>query len=233
MKNRLSSEQYVIDKDNTITIPYSVIYNAGLGSVTEFNIMEKSDVENVYCIVPATDSKEKGYEFVQKVTCTEEEGMKIDVKGMFELKPDETVDVDVYEFKLFLFDRASVIKNNEEEKEKKETGEMKNLFDCFGFNPYAPDDDSLQLMKENLDRDLKRLDNISKKKKDKGLDYNDLNNDLPSIEELDQMFGSFIDDMLARVYGQGGKKVVMISSDELDQFVKDMTWWYKRIKKGE
>lgn len=264
MNTRLSSEQYLIDENNCITIPYSVIYNAGLGSDKELNVMEKSNTENVYCITP--DEKCKGYEFVQKVTCTKEDGMKIDVTGMFELKPGDSVSVDVYEFKLFMFDRVSVIKNNEEEKEtKKETGSMKNLFDCFGIDPYADlIDDSLELLKENLDKDMKRLDKVRKDKKlNKGVDFNNLldntkdwKKDPPSLEELDNFLGNllkdivsksnkqlhrskdpllneFIDDMLARVYGQGGQKVVMISSSELDQFVKDMTWWYNRIKKGE
>ena len=259
MNTRLLSEQYVIDENNCITIPYSVLYEAGLGSDTEFNVMEKSNVENVYCITP--DEKCKGYEFVQKVTCTKEDGMKIDVTGMFELKPGDSVDVDVYEFKLFLFDRVSVIRNNDEEKkeEKKETGSMKNLFDCFGVDPYAPDDDSLQLMKENLDRDMKRLDKVRNKKKKKNIDdilddgmmsneeYNELSLKFANLLETlftqpvkkyqsntkDPLLNEFIDDMLARVYGKEGSKVIMLSSSELQQFVDDMTWWYNRIKKGK
>lgn len=258
MNTRLSSEQYLIDENNCIIIPYSVLYEAGLGSDKELNVMEKSNVENIYCITP--DEVCKGYEFVQKVACTKEDGMKIDVTGMFELKSGDSVSVDVYEFKLFLFDRVSVIKNNEEEKEtKKETGSMKNLFDCFGVDPYAPDDDSLQLMKENLDRDMKRLDKVRNKKKKKNIDdilddgmisneeFNDLSlkfaNLLGSLlsqpvkkyksDSNDPLLNEFIDDMLARVYGKDGAKVIMLSSDELQQFVNDMTWWYNRIKKGE
>ena len=68
MNTRLSSEQYIIDENNCITIPYSIVYNAGLGSDKKFNIMEKSDTNNVYCITP--DEVCKGYNFVQKVTCT-------------------------------------------------------------------------------------------------------------------------------------------------------------------
>lgn len=259
MNTRLLSEQYVIDENNCITIPYSVLYEAGLGSDTEFNVMEKINAENIYCITP--DEVCKGYEFVQKVTCTKEDGMKIDVTGMFELKPGDSVDVDVYEFKLFLFDRVSVIRNIDEEKkeDKKETGSMKNLFDCFGVDPYAPDDDSLQLMKENLDRDMKRLDKVRNKKKKKNIDdiiddgmisnkeFSDLSLKFANLLETlftqpikkyqpnskDPLLNEFIDDMLARVYGKDGQKIVMLSSSELQQFVKDMTWWYNRIKKGK
>ena len=173
---RLSSEQYIIDENNCITIPYSVIYNAGLGSDTEFMILEKHDDDNVYCIIPlnSSDYNKKEWEFVQKVECNKEEGMKIDVRGMFELKPEDSVSVDVYEFKLFLFDRVSVLKNNQEKKEekRKETGGMKNFFDCFGFDPYAPDENSIQLMKENLDKNFQRLDKIRKNKQLQICNYN-------------------------------------------------------------
>lgn len=267
---RLSSEQYIIDENNCITIPYSVLYNAGLGGVPEFNIMEKNAYEYVYSIIPSTDTKE-GWRFVQKVNCSEETGIKIDVTGMFELKPGDSVSVDVYEFELFLFDRVSVLKTEREHEEDEEfdsqlsklTGGWinekdidrldrinKSLREC-GFDPYAPDDDTLEMMRDNINKKFKSL------KDKKGKDGNPLLSDeFPSFEELDAMFGKiiknitsesnkrlhrskdpllneFIDDMLARVYGRDGQKIVMISSNELDQFVKDMTWWYKRIKKGE
>lgn len=264
---RLSSEQYIIDENNCITIPYSVLYNAGLGGVPEFNIMEKSDEEYVFSIIPSTDTK-KGYEFVQKVNCSEETGIKIDVTGMFELKPGDSVSVDVYEFELFLFDRVSVLKTKREHKEDEEdeeTGLDAGKIDWTkGFDevdkymkssdPYAPDENTIEMMGENLH---KKFDDLAKKCKHlhNPTDYNDLIENPPSFEELDAMFGNilkeivnnsnkklhrskdpllneFIDDMLARVYGRDGQKVVMISSTELDQFVKDMTYWYKRIKKG-
>ena len=303
---RLSSEQYIIDENNCITIPYSVLYNAGLGGVPEFNIMEKGDEEYVYSIIPSTDTKE-GWEFVQKVSCTEEAGIKIDVTGMFELKPGDSVSVDVYEFELFLFDRVSVLKTKREQDEETglDAGKIdwmkgfdeltkymkssdpyapdenmrkkfadkckrlhnptdyndlienppsfeeftKSLREC-GFDPYAPDDNTIEMLRDNLNKKFKSL------KDKKGKDGNPLLGDeFPSLDELDAMFGKiikeikdnsnerlhrskdpllneFIDDMLARVYGRDGQKIVMINSTELDQFVKDMTWWYKRIKKG-
>lgn len=285
---RLSSEQYIIDENNCITIPYSVLYNAGLGGVPEFNIMEKNAYEYVYSIIPSTDTK-KDWRFVQKVNCSEETGIKIDVTGMFELKPGDSVSVDVYEFELFLFDRVSVLKTKRELEEDEETGlgdpyapdenmrksfadkckrlhnptdyndlienppsleELgKSLREC-GFDPYAPDDNTLEMLRDNINKKFKSL------KDKKGKDGNPLLGDeFPSFEELDAMFGKiiknitsesnkrlhrskdpllneFIDDMLARVYGRDGQKIVMINSTELDQFIKDMTWWYKRIKKG-
>lgn len=262
---RLSSEQYIIDENNCITIPYSVLYNAGLGGVLEFNIMEKNAYEYVYSIIPSTDTKE-GWGFVQKVNCSEKTGIKIDVTGMFELKPGDSVSVDVYEFELFLFDRVAVLKDNREREEDEETGldagkidwtkgfdELEEIFNKGTKevkDPYAPDENTIENMRDNINKKFKSL------KDKKGKDGNPLLGDeFPSFEELDTMFGKiikeikdnsnkrlhrskdpllneFIDDMLARVYGKDGQKIIMINSDELDQFVKDMTWWYKRIKKG-
>lgn len=256
-KDRLFSEQYIIDENGFITIPSTTLFNAGLSSDKKFIVLEKYNANNVYYIVPANfeyDEKEWGYLFEPEVENNE---LKFSVKGLFDnLKPGDSVTLDIFEFQLLLYDRHAERNNEEEKKEtkiKKETGSMKNLFDCF--DPYAPDENTIEMMGDNIHKKFSDLDK-KLKKQNKITDYNDLIENPPSLEELDKMFGKilkeivnhsnkqihrskdpllneFINDMLARVYGRDGQKVVMISSDELDQFIKDMTWWYKRIKKGE
>lgn len=262
-KDRLFSEQYIIDENGFITIPSTTLFNAGLSSDKKFVVLEKYNANNVYYIVPANfeyNNKEWGYLFEPEVENNE---LKFSVKGLFDnLKPDDSVTLDIFEFQLLLYDRHAE-RNNEEQKEEEKFWDemekkylpkgMKNIFDCF--DPYAPDENTIEMLGENIHKKFSDLDKKIKKQNNPA-DYNDLIENPPSLEELDKMFGKilkdvvnysnkqihrskdpllneFIDDMLARVYGRNGQKVVMINSDELNQFVKDMTWWYKRIKKGE
>lgn len=263
-KDRLFSEQYVIDENGFITIPSTILFNAGLSSDKEFVVLEKYNANNVYYIVPANfeyNEEEWGFLFNPEV---ENGDLKFSVKGLFEhLKPGDSVTLDVFEFQLTLYDRSDAMRNNDNE-EDEETGldagkidwskELDKLEEIFNKgtkevnDPYAPDENTIEMMRKNLTNKCKRLHNPT--------DYNDLIENPPSLEELDAMFGNilkeivnnsnkklhrskdpllneFIDDMLARVYGKGGQKIVMIHTDELDQFVKDMTYWYKRIKNGK
>lgn len=259
-KDRLFSEQYIIDENGFITIPSTTLFNAGVSFDKKFVVLEKYCAENVYYIAPSNfeyDEKKWGFLFEPEVENGE---LKFSVKGLFNnLNPGDSITLDVFEFQFTLYDRHNVVTKEEE------TGLDAGKIDWTkGFDeidrymksndPYAPDENSINLMRDNLN---KKFGNLADKCKrlHNPTDYNDLIENPPSLEELDQMFGNmlkeilsnstkklhrskdpllneFIDDMLARVYGRDGQKVIMISSSELDQFVKDMTWWYKRIKKG-
>lgn len=259
-KDRIVSEQYVIDKDGYITIPSDTLFNAGLSSDKEFVVLEKYSVTNVYYIVPANfeyDEREYGFLFNPKV---ENGNLKFCVKGLFDhLKSDDSVSLDVFEFQLILYDRSNVVKRESEEETgfdtrkidwKKEFDELEKNF--RGNDPYAPDENTIKMMGDNLDKklnfnnildDIFSNNNTGKKPDFKKLDKIDkmlgnLLNDIlsNSTKKLhaskDPLLNEFIEDMLARVYGKDGQKVIMISNVELQQFIDDMTYWYNRIKKG-
>lgn len=237
-KDRLFSEQSVIDENGFITIPSTTLFNAGLSSDKKFVVLEKYNADNVYYIVPANfeyDEKEYGFLFNPEV---ENGDLKFNVSGLFNLKPDDSLTLDVFEFQLTLYDRHVVRDNGEDEETGLDTSEEEEFWDEMR-KKYSP-----KGMKNPFEKDP-----YAEQRKD----YNDLIDNPPSIEELDQMFGNilrdivakstkklhaskdpllneFIDDMLARVYGKDGQKVIMISNTELQKFIDDMTWWYKRLR---
>lgn len=238
-KDRLFSEQYIIDENGFITIPSTTLFNAGVSSDKEFVVLEKYSADGVYYIVPANfqyNEKEYGFLFQPEV---ENGDLKFNVEGLFEkLKPGDSVTLDVYEFQLTLYDRHNVVEN------KTVTPKNDSTMSFFKFltsedNPYALDPFTF---KKNEKR-LKKLDNLINTQEKE-----------PSLEQLDDLFNTlfkeilfqpikkepkkdllseFIDDMLIRCYKKDGEKIIRMSEDELEQFVKDMTDWYWRIKKDK
>lgn len=266
-KDKLVSEQYVIDENGFITIPSTTLFTAGLSSDKEFVVLEKYNADNVYYIVPSNfeyNEKEYGFLFNPEV---ENGDLKFSVKGLFEhLKPGDSITLDVYEFQLLLYDRSNVVIKEDEEETGLDAGKINwteglDEFEKKFLTKKDWNDEINKLESELNEKERELLKEEKKKRRKKSSNKESLDNvkewmPEPNLETLDNLFGKiltelmsnsmkrlhpskdellneFINDMLARVYGRDGQKIVMINSDELEQFVQDMTWWYNRIKSGK